>query len=52
MGTTIAAIATPSGRGGVGIIRISGPGALGLARKLSGRAEPFTPRYAYFLPFL
>jgi len=52
MGITIAAIATPSGRGGVGIIRISGPGALELALALTGRAEPFTARYAYFLPFL
>src|SRR5438552_906121 len=33
---TIAAIATPSGRGGVGIIRVSGPAARAAARSLSG----------------
>ncbi len=35
---TIAAVATPAGEGGIGIIRISGPEALGLAKKV------FTPR--------
>lgn len=34
---TIAAIATPAGQGGVGIIRVSGPRALELARRLGGR---------------
>ncbi len=36
--TTIAAIATPAGRGGVGIIRISGKEATTIAEKLSGRS--------------
>lgn len=36
--TTIAAIATPAGRGGVGIIRISGEQATTIAEKLSNRA--------------
>ncbi len=31
---TIAAIATPGGRGGIGIIKISGPGAIGIAAAL------------------
>ncbi|MBW1763697.1 MAG: hypothetical protein JRJ23_02990, partial [Deltaproteobacteria bacterium] len=31
---TIAAIATPFGRGGIGIIRISGPLAEGITKKL------------------
>jgi len=34
---TIAAVATPPGRGGVGIIRISGPHVPSLARQLLGR---------------
>jgi len=34
---TIAAIATPPGRGGVGIVRISGPAAPAVARTLTGR---------------
>ncbi len=36
---TIAAIATPAGAGGVGIVRLSGPGAVALAARLIGR-EP------------
>lgn len=43
---TIVAIATPPGRGGIGVIRISGPDAPGIARELSGREEPFVPRHA------
>lgn len=47
---TIAAQATPPGRGGVGIIRLSGPDALAIAQQLLG----FTPkpRYAHYTPFL
>jgi tRNA modification GTPase len=38
---TIAAVATPAGRGGIGIVRVSGPGAWEIARALTGRApEP------------
>jgi len=33
---TIAAIATPAGRGGVGIIRISGPQATGISKAVTG----------------
>ncbi|NCX14764.1 MAG: hypothetical protein EBW77_05335 [Burkholderiaceae bacterium] len=43
----IAAIATPRGAGGVGIIRVSGPDLIGLAKTLLG-AEP-RPRFAHFL---
>lgn len=43
---TIAAVATAPGRGGVGIVRISGPRALPIAITLSGR-EP-VPRHAYY----
>jgi tRNA modification GTPase len=39
-GDTIAAIATPPGFGGVGLIRISGPAAEGIARRLF---RPFPP---------
>jgi tRNA modification GTPase len=45
---TIAAIATPAGRGGIGVVRLSGPEAARIARELCGRAEPFVPRQATF----
>ncbi|HLU65737.1 MAG TPA: hypothetical protein VKZ63_05650, partial [Kofleriaceae bacterium] len=35
---TIAAIATPAGSGGVGIVRLSGPGAVAAAARVVGRA--------------
>jgi tRNA modification GTPase len=37
MKSTIAAIATPAGRGGVGIIRVSGPHALNFAEAVTGK---------------
>jgi tRNA modification GTPase len=48
---TIAAIATPQGSAGIGIIRISGPDALGIARRIF-RTPAFSsaniiPRYLY-----
>ncbi len=45
---TIAAIATPPGYGGIGLIRISGSEAIPLACKLlrNGNTLPFTPNYA------
>ncbi|GAA3942187.1 tRNA uridine-5-carboxymethylaminomethyl(34) synthesis GTPase MnmE [Litoribacillus peritrichatus] len=46
---TIAAQATPPGRGGVGIIRISGPKARTLAQQLVKRE--LKPRYAHYGPF-
>ncbi|MGZ4999834.1 MAG: tRNA uridine-5-carboxymethylaminomethyl(34) synthesis GTPase MnmE [Methylomonas sp.] len=49
-GDTIAAIATPPGNGGVGIIRISGPAALDIARHITGKHPK--PRYALFSCFL
>ncbi|MDQ6986469.1 MAG: tRNA modification GTPase, partial [Mariprofundaceae bacterium] len=49
---TIAAIATPSGRGGVGIIRISGEKAHALAQQLTGITTPLPPRYAQLTAFL
>jgi tRNA modification GTPase len=41
---TIAAVATPPGFGGVGIVRVSGPAAAHIARALLGRLP--RPRYA------
>ena len=46
---TIAAIATASGQGGVGIIRISGPRSSLVAEKISGLCPE--PRYAHYGPF-
>jgi len=48
---TIVAIATPPGRGGVGIIRLSGPAAYTIAMRLSRRDTPLIPRTAHYSPF-
>lgn len=45
----IAAIATAPGRGGIGVVRISGADLSGLARRLFQR--DLTPRHAHYLPF-
>ncbi len=51
MTSTIAAIATPAGRGGVGVIRVSGPRALPICQQLLNK--PVTePRRAYFRQFI
>ena len=42
-GDTIAAIATPPGSGGVGIVRVSGPQAVAVAARLVGRAAAELP---------
>lgn len=47
---TIAALATPPGRGGVGVVRISGPLAPSLASGFLGY-QP-RPRHAHYGPFL
>ncbi|MDD3311009.1 tRNA uridine-5-carboxymethylaminomethyl(34) synthesis GTPase MnmE [Pseudodesulfovibrio sp.] len=44
---TIAAVATPPGEGGVGIVRISGPQSRALARALF---RPRSPSFADFIP--
>ncbi|HBM49149.1 tRNA uridine-5-carboxymethylaminomethyl(34) synthesis GTPase MnmE [Marinobacter sp. UBA3607] len=46
---TIAAIATAPGQAGVGIVRVSGPKAMTIARAMLG-FEP-RPRYAHYGPF-
>jgi len=43
---TIVAIASGAGRGGVGIVRISGPEALTIAMQLSHKKQSFVPRQA------
>ena len=43
---TIAAVATASGQGGVGIIRVSGPQAMSIAEMISGLCP--APRYAHY----
>ncbi|TVP92209.1 MAG: tRNA uridine-5-carboxymethylaminomethyl(34) synthesis GTPase MnmE [Pseudomonadaceae bacterium] len=46
---TIAAIATPPGQGGVGIVRLSGPQALIIGQQLAGLTP--RPRHAHYGPF-
>ncbi|MGB4674961.1 MAG: tRNA uridine-5-carboxymethylaminomethyl(34) synthesis GTPase MnmE [Azovibrio sp.] len=46
---TIAAIATPPGRGGVGVIRVSGTGLMAMAEALTGKSP--RPRYATLTDF-
>ncbi len=43
---TIVAIATPAGRGGLGVVRLSGPAAVGIAGALCDRASTLEPRHA------
>ncbi|HVU35197.1 MAG TPA: hypothetical protein VHE61_17310, partial [Opitutaceae bacterium] len=45
---TIVAVATPPGRGGIGVVRIGGPGAARIAAALINRAAPLRPRHATF----
>jgi len=45
---TIVAIATPMGRGGIGIVRLSGPRAAAVADALVGGRTPLLPRHATF----
>lgn len=47
---TIAAVATSSGRGGIGIVRISGPLSTHIARQIT--QNTLTPRHAYFCTFV
>jgi len=43
---TIVAIATPPGRGGIGVVRLSGSAAHSIAQRLVTRARPLVPRHA------
>ncbi len=46
---TIAAIATASGAGGIGVVRVSGPQCVYIAQQVLGHCP--SPRYAAYLPF-
>ena len=46
---TIVAIATPPGRGGIGVVRISGPLSHQIVSRISDRPEPFEARRATFV---
>ena len=46
---TIAAVATPAGRGGIGVVRVSGPGVRQIAKALLGELPP--PRHASYRTF-
>jgi tRNA modification GTPase len=48
---TIAAIATPPGRGGVAIIRLSGPKALEIGMNMSRRTQQLVPRKTHYGAF-
>ncbi len=45
---TIVAIATPMGRGGIGVVRLSGPRARHIAERIARPSEPLKPRFATF----
>ncbi|WP_250460679.1 tRNA uridine-5-carboxymethylaminomethyl(34) synthesis GTPase MnmE [Microbulbifer litoralis] len=47
---TIVAVATAPGRGGIGVIRLSGPAAQAIARGICGDAE-LKPRHAHYRSF-
>jgi len=47
---TICAITTPPGKSGVGVVRISGPLCLQIAKAMLGFSP--TPRHAHYTPFL
>ena len=46
---TIAAIATPGGSGGIGVVRMSGPESLWIARRVTRRTRAPRPRYAHLV---
>lgn len=48
MNTTIAAIATAQGTGGIAIIRISGPESLQVMRRVFSRRGDYTPNMLYY----
>src|SRR5213592_860582 len=45
---TIVAIATPPGRGGIGVVRLSGPDAHTIVRALISHEAALQPRHATF----
>jgi len=49
---TIVAIATPGGRGGIGVVRISGPQSATIATTLTQHQAPLEPRHATFARYI
>ena len=49
LGDTIAAVATPPGRGGIAVVRVSGPLVIEIAHRILGRVPP--PRNAVYARF-
>jgi tRNA modification GTPase len=45
---TIVAVATPPGRGGIGVVRLSGPEAHAIAQRVTQHRGAFEPRHATF----
>ena len=46
--TTIVAIATPAGRGGIGVVRLSGSGSLRITQQLLPKLSESAPRRAHY----
>ncbi|MEZ2347501.1 tRNA uridine-5-carboxymethylaminomethyl(34) synthesis GTPase MnmE [Terriglobus sp. RCC_193] len=46
--TTIVAVATPVGRGGIGVVRLSGNNALSIAQQLLPKISESGPRHAHY----
>lgn len=46
--STIVAVATPPGRGGIGVVRLSGTEAIPIAAKLFHESRAFRPRVAHY----
>ncbi|HTX59029.1 MAG TPA: tRNA uridine-5-carboxymethylaminomethyl(34) synthesis GTPase MnmE [Verrucomicrobiae bacterium] len=51
-GETIAAIATPPGKGAIAVVRVSGPGVRALASRLVASGAPLRARYATYASIL
>jgi tRNA modification GTPase len=49
---TIVAVATPPGRGGIGVVRLSGPGARAVAQRLVTHQRSLEPRHATLTTFV
>ena len=49
MSDTIVALATPTGRSGIGVIRLSGSQALSIASKMAGNEVELQPRHAHLV---
>ncbi len=47
----IAALATPTGRSGIGVVRLSGEGIVAIARALTGREE-YSPRHSHLVSLI